>query len=56
MLNRRSMLSRMEKAAEAGTAITNYGLCISYVQGVMERVLSPFPAALANYREFSHKK
>jgi [FeFe] hydrogenase H-cluster maturation GTPase HydF len=56
MFNRRLMLSRIEKAQEQGVAITNYGLCIAYVQGVIERVLSPFPAALENYREFSHKK
>jgi [FeFe] hydrogenase H-cluster maturation GTPase HydF len=56
MFNRRLMLSRIEKAQEQGVAITNYGLCISFVQGVLERVLSPFPEPLAIYREISHKK
>jgi [FeFe] hydrogenase H-cluster maturation GTPase HydF len=46
MLNRREMLSRIERAREAGTPITNYGLAISYTQGVIHRVLAPFPAAL----------
>lgn len=46
MLTRREMLFRIHKAREAGVAITNYGLCISYVQGVLARALSPFPAAL----------
>lgn len=42
MLNRRAMLSRLAAAKEAGVPITNYGVCISYVQGVLPRVLSPF--------------
>ncbi|MBN1493083.1 MAG: [FeFe] hydrogenase H-cluster maturation GTPase HydF [Candidatus Omnitrophica bacterium] len=46
MLTRREMLYRIYKAREAGVAITNYGICIAYVQGVLKRVLSPFPAAL----------
>jgi len=49
MLTRREMLSRMEKAGEAGVPVTNYGLAISVLQGVIERVLSPFPAALEAY-------
>ncbi len=51
MLNRREMLFRMQKAKDSGVAVTNYGICISLLQGVVERVLSPFPAALdAFYR------
>jgi [FeFe] hydrogenase H-cluster maturation GTPase HydF len=46
MITRSEMLFRMQRAREAGVAITNYGVCISYLQGVAERVLSPFPAAL----------
>ncbi|MFA6104539.1 MAG: [FeFe] hydrogenase H-cluster maturation GTPase HydF [Victivallaceae bacterium] len=46
MLNRRETLSRIEQARQAGVPITNYGMCIAYVQGVINRVLSPFPAAL----------
>lgn len=46
MNNRREMLSRIARAEAAGVPITNYGLCISKTQGVLERVLSPFPAAL----------
>lgn len=46
MLTRREMLARIQKAGRAGVALTNYGVCISFVQGVLERVLSPFPAAL----------
>jgi [FeFe] hydrogenase H-cluster maturation GTPase HydF len=46
MLTRREMLSRTEKAKQAGVAVTNYGVAISVLQGVIERTLSPFPAAL----------
>ena len=49
MNNRREMLSRLAKAAAAGVAITNYGICIAQTQGVLRRVLSPFPAALDAY-------
>ena len=46
MHNRREILSRIEKCEAAHVPITNYGLCISQTQGVLKRVLSPFPAAL----------
>jgi [FeFe] hydrogenase H-cluster maturation GTPase HydF len=46
MLTRGEMLLRIHKAKESGVAITNYGVGISFVQGVCPRVLAPFPAAL----------
>ena len=49
MINRRLMLTRIQRAREAGVPLTNYGVCISFLQGVLERVLSPFPAALDAY-------
>ncbi len=42
MITRREMLIRIQKAKEAGVGITNYGVAISFLQGVLERVLSPF--------------
>jgi [FeFe] hydrogenase H-cluster maturation GTPase HydF len=51
MHNRREILSRIEKCEVAGVPITNYGLCISQTQGVLKRVLSPFPAALDAYEK-----
>jgi hypothetical protein len=51
MQNRREVLSRIEKCEAAGVPITNYGLCISQTQGVLRRVLSPFPAALDAFEE-----
>ena len=53
MHNRREVLSRIAACEAAGVPMTNYGLCISQTQGVLERVLSPFPAALDAYREAS---
>lgn len=50
MINRREMLGRIQQAQAAGVPITNYGLCIAQTQGVLKRVLSPFPAALDAYR------
>ena len=49
MQNRREMLSRMEHCEQAEIPLTNYGLAISAAQGVLRRVLSPFPAALEAY-------
>ncbi len=46
MWNRREMLTRMMKCREAGVPITNYGVAISYLLGIFERALSPFPGAL----------
>ncbi len=51
MLTRKEKLVRLQKAKQAGVAITNYGVAISFLQGVLERVLTPFPAALEAFRE-----
>jgi [FeFe] hydrogenase H-cluster maturation GTPase HydF len=56
MINRRHMLSRIQKAREAGVPITNYGVCISVVQGVIDRVLEPFPSALMAYQATLNKQ
>lgn len=41
MLNRRETLWRYEQAKEKKVAITNYGVCISFLQGVLDRVIQP---------------
>ncbi len=46
MLTRNEMLRRIAEMKQKGVAMTNYGLCISYLQGVLPRVLSLFPEAL----------
>lgn len=51
MHNRREILSRINKCESVGVPITNYGICISELKDVLERVLEPFPQALHKYRE-----
>ncbi len=51
MLNRREMLFRIQRAEQEGVSITNYGVCISFLHGILERTLSPFPAALNVFRK-----
>ncbi|MCE5299955.1 MAG: [FeFe] hydrogenase H-cluster maturation GTPase HydF, partial [Spirochaetia bacterium] len=43
MINRQEMMARIKDATEASIPITNYGVLISYVQGVGKRVLEIFP-------------
>lgn len=50
MNNRREILSRINKCEKAEVPITNYGICISELKGVLERVLEPLPEALEAYR------
>jgi [FeFe] hydrogenase H-cluster maturation GTPase HydF len=49
-VNRRAMLSRIERCRRAGVPVTNYGLVIAYSLGIFERALSPFPGALELFR------
>ena len=49
-LNRREVVNRIRRCADAGVPVTNYGLVIAYSLGIFERVLEPFPAALEAYR------
>lgn len=51
MLNEKEMKSRISKAIEYSVPIVNYGVLIAYVQGVLERVLEPFPLAKMTYLE-----
>jgi len=45
MLNRTEMLRRIKECNRRGVAITNYGVAISKLQGVLDRVLAPFPTS-----------
>lgn len=45
MMSRREVLARIFRAKQSGVPITNYGLAISFLQGVADRTLVPFPAA-----------
>jgi len=51
MVNRQEMLSRVRRAREAGVPMTNYGVLLAYVHGVLERALGPFPWAQAALEE-----
>jgi [FeFe] hydrogenase H-cluster maturation GTPase HydF len=42
MLNRAEMLRRIKECQRRGVPVTNYGVAISKVQGVLDRVLAPF--------------
>nr|WP_321512794.1 [FeFe] hydrogenase H-cluster maturation GTPase HydF [uncultured Pseudodesulfovibrio sp.] len=42
MLNRTEMLRRINECSRRGVPITNFGVAISKVQGVLDRILSPF--------------
>jgi len=49
-VTRKQMLVRQYRAARQGVPMTNYGMAISVVQGVLDRSLQCFPAALEAYR------
>ena len=51
VVTRRHMLARLRAANAQGVPMTNYGMTISYLQGLLERVLLCHPDALAAYRE-----
>ncbi|MDI3547230.1 MAG: hypothetical protein PWR10_882 [Halanaerobiales bacterium] len=43
MLNRREVISRLEKARRAGIPVINYGMAIAQLHGILDRALKPFP-------------
>ncbi|MBQ8967719.1 [FeFe] hydrogenase H-cluster maturation GTPase HydF [Ruminococcus sp.] len=43
MLNAREMTSRMMTVEEAGVPVTNYGIAIAYMNGILERSLEMIP-------------
>ncbi|MEN6357573.1 MAG: [FeFe] hydrogenase H-cluster maturation GTPase HydF [Armatimonadota bacterium] len=45
MLNPREMRYRQRVASEAGVPMTNYGVLLAKVHGILERALQPFPLA-----------
>ena len=47
MLNEREMKYRMKCAHDQGIPITNYGITIAYVQGILRRSVEPFPEITA---------
>ena len=51
MLNEREVRSRMKRASAQGVPITNYGVTIAYMQGILRRCISMFPHLLAELEE-----
>lgn len=49
--NRREILSRIHQSLSQGVPITNYGVCLAALNGVLERVLAPFPEILERYQK-----
>ena len=50
MTTRKHMLARLYRAERQGVPMTNYGVAISLLQGVLPRALECFPAALGAYQ------
>ena len=42
MLNEKQMQARMKQAKESGILMTNYGITIAYLNGILKRSLEPF--------------
>lgn len=51
MLNKVAMNYRIDKATELEVPMVNYGILIAYVQGILERALTPFPLAKIIWEE-----
>ncbi len=47
--NRKAILSRITAAQKAGVCITNYGMCLSALNGILERVLEPFAQSFCDF-------
>ncbi len=43
MLNEREIQSRLSYAKAEGIPMTNYGIAIAYMNGILARSISPFP-------------
>lgn len=54
-LNRREVLYRQQMAREAGIPMTNYGMPLAFVHGILDRALEPFPFAKALWEESPEK-
>lgn len=42
MVNRREILHRIDKAGKQGVPITNYGILMAYLSGILDRIIEPF--------------
>lgn len=53
MINAREMVYRQRVASEAGVPMTNYGVLLAKVHGILERALEPFPPAKLALEEYA---
>jgi [FeFe] hydrogenase H-cluster maturation GTPase HydF len=53
VFNRKEMLSRIENAKICGTPITNYGVTIAYLHGLLDRALKPFVKSIPELKNTS---
>ncbi|MCX6374579.1 MAG: [FeFe] hydrogenase H-cluster maturation GTPase HydF, partial [Armatimonadetes bacterium] len=54
-LNRREVLYRQQLARQAGIPMTNYGVTLAFVHGILDRALEPFPLAKSLWEESPSK-
>jgi len=50
MVNRTEIMHRIQKAKAAQVAITNYGILMAYLSGILERVVAPFKGGLVKLK------
>ena len=51
MLGEREVRYRMKCALDQGVPITNYGIVIAYMQGILKRSIAIFPALAAELED-----
>lgn len=51
MLNEREMKYRVQCAQDQNIPITNYGILIAYIQGILKRSVEPFPSIAKNLED-----
>lgn len=51
MLNNREMQYRMETAIDNGVPFTNYGTALAFMNGILERSITPIPEAFAEFKK-----
>ncbi|MCP4158885.1 MAG: [FeFe] hydrogenase H-cluster maturation GTPase HydF, partial [Deltaproteobacteria bacterium] len=51
MINRSKMMDRLDKIRKKGVYITNYGLFLGWVNGLLPRALEPFEDLYEEYRD-----
>lgn len=56
MLNEKEMKYRLSYAADKKVPITNYGILIAYIHGILKRSLEPFPMTYQLLEESSEEK